>query len=178
MQSARADTRHPAVLHIIRDKYQCYLNRPRIKQLRNFLTVLRKKHDEVLIAKGSPIGKGWRTNALPFDTALRKKKKFREVTEAKYRPEHKLLTTLTDQVRFDPQTSWSSHGKARRRVATNRYPACRQELWENFNALCRGESLRPASDFDANLTCVLLDYGDPYLRLAPFRMEVLWDMTY
>ena len=50
---------------------------------------------------------------------------------------------------------------------------CRQELWENFNALCRGETLRPGTDFDANLTCVLLDYGDPFLRLGPFRMEVL-----
>ena len=71
---------------------------PRIKRLRSFLAVLHKKHDEVLLAKGSPIGKGWRTNALPFNTSLRKKKKFRKVTQARYRPEHKLFATLTDQV--------------------------------------------------------------------------------
>ena len=68
--------------------------RPRIKHLRSFLAVLHKKHDEVLLAKGSPIGKGWRTNALPFNTSLRKKKKFRKVTQARYRPEHKLFATM------------------------------------------------------------------------------------
>ena len=60
--------------------------------------MLQKKHDEVLLAKVSPIGKGWRTNALPFNTSLRKKKRFRKVAEARYRPEHKLFATLTDQV--------------------------------------------------------------------------------
>ena len=60
--------------------------------------MLHKKHDEVLMAKGSPVGKGWRTNALPYNTSLRKKKKFKKVTEARYRPEHKLFATLTDQV--------------------------------------------------------------------------------
>ena len=74
------------------------VDRPRIKHLRSFLTVLRKKHDEVLEAKGSPIGKGWRTNALPFNESLRKKKKFKKVKEATYRPQHKLFATLTDQV--------------------------------------------------------------------------------
>lgn len=74
------------------------MNRLRVKHLRNFLDVLKKKHDEVLLAKGSPVGKGWRTNALPFNTSLRKKKKFRKVTEARNRPEHKLFATLTDQV--------------------------------------------------------------------------------
>ena len=116
---------------------------------------------EVLLAKGSPIGKGWRTNALPFNPSLRKKKKFRKVTEARYRPEHKLFSTLTDQV-----------GKCLDTLNFSFHSVYLQELWENFNALCRGEILRPASDFDANLTCVLLDYGDPYLRLGPFRMEV------
>ena len=103
----RCQTLERTLMNMKWDKCQCYLNRPRTKELRNFLTVLRKKHDEVLLAKGSPIGKGWRTNALPFDSALRKKKKFRKLTEAKYRPEHKLLATLTDQVRLDNQISWS-----------------------------------------------------------------------
>ena len=120
------------------------------------------------MAKGSPIGKGWRTNALPFSPSLRKKKKFRKVTEARYRPEHKLFSTLTDQVR-----KFLDISKEYMDILNFSFPSiCLQELWENFNALCRGENLRPASDFDANLTCVLLDYGDPCLRLRPFRMEV------
>ena len=43
-------------------------------------------------------------------------------------------------------------------------------LWEHFNVLCRGEEIR-RPEHNANLTCKHLHYGDPYLRLGPFKLE-------
>ncbi len=44
-------------------------------------------------------------------------------------------------------------------------------LWDLFNAACRGErGVRPP-EMDLGLSCQLLHYGDPYLRLGPFRLE-------
>ena len=44
-------------------------------------------------------------------------------------------------------------------------------LWDLFNAACRGEpGLRPP-ELDAGLGCHFQHYGDPYLRLGPFKLE-------
>ncbi len=44
-------------------------------------------------------------------------------------------------------------------------------LWDLFNAACRGEpGIRPP-ELDRGLACHFLHYGDPYLRLGPFRLE-------
>lgn len=45
-----------------------------------------------------------------------------------------------------------------------------QNLWEKFNALCRGEEKKTPDEL-RNLTCHYLHYKDPYLRLGPFKVE-------
>ena len=40
-----------------------------------------------------------------------------------------------------------------------------------FNALCRGEELRPTA-YVAKLKCHLKDFGDPFHKLNPFKEEV------
>ncbi|XP_059097158.1 prolyl 4-hydroxylase subunit alpha-2-like isoform X2 [Tigriopus californicus] len=45
-----------------------------------------------------------------------------------------------------------------------------QNLWEKFNALCRGEEKKSPAQLQ-NLTCHYLHYKDPYLRLGPFKLE-------
>ena len=49
----------------------------KIKELKNLLNVIKKKHDEVLVKKG-PRGPDWKTFQIPFDAELIKKKKFKK----------------------------------------------------------------------------------------------------
>lgn len=39
-----------------------------------------------------------------------------------------------------------------------------------FNALCRGEKLRPAT-LESHLKCFNIHYNDPYFKLGPFKVE-------
>ena len=44
-------------------------------------------------------------------------------------------------------------------------PIVDHQLWDQFNALCRGEKMR-TPDEEKNLTSFYLHFGDPYLRSA------------
>ena len=72
-----------------------------------------------------PVGPDWRTYAIPFDAKLKKKKKFKKLKGKRFRTYPKLFQDRKLE---------------------------EMELWENFNALCRGEDLR-GPQVNKNLTC-------------------------
>lgn len=106
----------------------------RIKTLTNLLRTTIRHHDKVLDKKGPKgtevQGNIWRTNPLPFDAELRKKKKFSKVAK-KLREEGK------------------EGGKF---VAKIMKSQTEEESWEHFNRLCSGFSLQP-EEARAKLRC-------------------------
>jgi len=116
---------------------------PELRHLQ-LLGTMKAKHDQVLVKKG-PRGDEWRTFTVPFDKNLAKKKKFKKIKDKRY----KFTLNLTANAAQSDM-----------------------ELWETFNAACRGEGHRHHT-LDINTTCYYLHYGDPYLRLAPFKVEMV-----
>jgi len=109
------------------------------------LKTMKAKHDQVLLQKGAR-GNTWRTFLVPFDEDLAKKKKrFKQIKDKKY------MALLN---------------------GTNVLALKKEDLWEVFNEGCRGEN-RLAAKEDGDMKCFHLHYGDPFLRLAPFKLEHL-----
>ena len=116
----------------------------------NLVKTMIKTHDRVLEQKGPAgtiNGNSWRTNQVPFDEKLRKKKKYKNIIKGMKKVETGFQASLR------PDNSEAV-------------------IWDQFNRLCRGEELRPASLLK-DLSCTLLHYHDPALRLAPFKQEVI-----
>ena len=70
----------------------------RLKTLKSLLSTTVKHHDKVLDQKGPSGSSGhddsiWRTNLLPFDEKIRKKKKYKKVRKEKFIPIFKELHT-------------------------------------------------------------------------------------
>ena len=104
---------------------------------------------QVLLKKG-PRGPEWRTFRVPFDKEHAKKKKFRKIKDKRYK--------------VAPVSA-----KVKEYFEAHELPEDR--LWDLFNAACRGEpGVRPP-ELDRGTSCYHLHYGDPYLRLGPFRLE-------
>ncbi len=100
--------------------------------------------------KKGPRGPEWRTYRVPFDPELAKKKKYRKIKDKRYKV--KPVSNSTDDM--------SALRKAEEEV-----------LWDLFNAACRGDpNIRP-KELDIGLACHYIHYGDPYLRLGPFKLE-------
>ena len=123
----------------------------RLKTLKNLLSTTVRHHDKVLDQKGPSGSSGadnsvWRTNLLPFDEKLRKKKKYKKVKKEKFIP---VLQTL--------HTS--------------------SETWDHFNRLCAGEKLM-TTETEKGLKCMFLDQNDPFIRLGPFKLEIMHDKPY
>ena len=124
------------------------LNKTKIAN--NLVKTMIKTHDKVLEQKGpsgSVNGNTWRTNLVPFDEKLRKKKKYKNVLKEFKKTEQNFQPSIRPD---------------------NREPV----IWDQFNRLCRGENLRSPSELK-DLNCDNLHYGDPFLRLGPFKSEVM-----
>jgi len=116
---------------------------------RNLLKTTMKTHDKVLEQKGSSgsiNGNTWRTNSIPFDEKLRKKKKYKMALKEMKKTKESFNPTFTPNNQDEV-------------------------LWNQFNRLCRGDILRSAED-TKDLYCDPLHYNDPYLKLGPFKNEV------
>ena len=114
------------------------------KVFRNQLKATIRTHDKTLDQKGRAGSIGaveWRTNRVPFDEKLRKKKKFKKV--------------LAEEETFSPS------------LGRDNQPHI---VSEQFNRLCRGEELRSAA-VTKELRCESLHYRQPYLRLGPFKAD-------
>ena len=115
---------------------------------KNLLKTTIKVHDKVLDTKGpdgSSGGNFWKTNPVPFDEKLRKKKKFKKL--------QKIEQNSTDQYKFQVVHSLKS-----------------EIITDQFNRLCRGEKLLKPEDLK-DLNCFYLHHKDPYTRLGPFKLD-------
>ena len=122
-----------------------------------------------MLLKKGPRGPEWRTFLIPFDKELAKKKKFKKIKGKRYKVPSSLGLDLRSGIarasfKFKVAPVSAS-------TETMRTMPSDDQLWDLFNAACRGDpSLRPA-ELDLGLSCHLLHYGDPYLRLGPFHLE-------
>ena len=88
-------------------------------------------------------GNVWRTNTVPYNDKMRKKKKYRNVDNNDNGLPYKMKIVH----------------------------ATRSEvLDEQFNRLCRGEELLKPSD-KIGLMCFQFHHEDPYLKLGPFKLD-------
>ena len=114
------------------------------KVFRNQLKATIRTHDKTLDQKGRAGSVGaveWRTNRVPFDEKLRKKKKFKNVS--------------AKEETFSPSLGRSNQPHI---------------VSEQFNRLCRGEELRSPL-VTKELKCESLHYHQPYLKLGPFKAD-------
>ena len=119
-----------------------------VSTAKNLLQTTISVHDKILDKKGhegSINGKPWKTNMVPFDEKLKKKKKYKKsLKEHQQREEN-----------YKIQYVRNFHNPV---------------LNDQFSRLCRGEQL-----LDANVTkdvfCSFLHHQDPYLRLGPFKID-------
>ena len=125
--------------------------------MRKILGTMVKHHDKVLDQRGSsgnrdggggPLGM-WRTNPVPFDEKLGKKKKYK-----------KKKTGIDDN--FVPELN-----KRQSQAQT----------WEHFNRLCAGEKLM-SEEKEKLLKCQHLHHNDNYLRLGPFKLDIQHDAPF
>ena len=124
--------------------------------MKKILGTMVKHHDKVLDQKGSSGNKDggesslamWRTNSVPFDDKLRKKKKYR-----------KKKNGIED---FIPELT-----KRQTQAQT----------WEHFNRLCAGEKLMSLKK-EKLLKCQHLHHFDSYLRLGPFKLDIQHDAPF
>ena len=124
--------------------------------MKKILGTMVKHHDKVLDQKGSSGNKDggesslamWRTNPVPFDEKLRKKKKYR-----------KKKNGIED---FIPELT-----KRQTQAQT----------WEHFNRLCAGEKLMSLKK-EKLLKCQHLHHFDSYLRLGPFKLDIQHDAPF
>jgi prolyl 4-hydroxylase len=117
-------------------------------------------HDQLLDKRGA-ISPSHRCYPLPFDEKLRKKKKYRE---ARKNPKAKAVKVKS---MVAPFSQLAANGAA--------------DLNDNFHELCergRKASVFRSAAVDARLQCRLLHHNDPYLRLAPFKMEELSEQPF
>ena len=121
-------------------------------RMKSILGTMVKHHDKVLDQRGSSGSKDggdisqamWRTNPVPFDEKLRKKKKYK-----------KKKIGLDDA--FVPELT-----KRQTQAQT----------WEHFNRLCAGEKLMSAEK-EKLLKCQYLHHDDNFLRLGPFKLSLI-----
>lgn len=126
-------------------------------RMKSILGTMVKHHDKVLDQRGSSGSKDggdisqamWRTNPVPFDEKLRKKKKYK-----------KKKNGLDDA--FVPE------------LTKRQTPA---QTWEHFNRLCAGEKLMSAEK-EKLMKCQHLHHDDNYLRLGPFKLDIQHDAPF
>ena len=115
---------------------------------KNLLQTTIKVHDKILDQKGpkgSSNGKSWRTNIVPYDEKLRKKKRYKNSMREALKKEN---------------------GYKMQYVQHLHHPA----LTDQFHRLCRGEQLLVANQTN-NVFCKLLHHQNPYLRVGPFKVD-------
>eukprot|EP00095_Tigriopus_kingsejongensis_P000177 maker-scaffold487_size158652-snap-gene-0.42 protein:Tk00177 transcript:maker-scaffold487_size158652-snap-gene-0.42-mRNA-1 annotation:"af495541_1prolyl 4-hydroxylase alpha-related protein ph4" len=105
-------------------------------------------HDKLLDQRGQ-FGKDHRCFSKPFDPKLRKKKKFKKISANPFQAE------LLKHTLFDLSVSQTT------RVALS-------------HEMCRN-GVRPwrSPEMDTQLRCRWLHHSNPFLRLAPFKMELV-----
>jgi prolyl 4-hydroxylase len=121
----------------------------RLKELKKVRATSIKKHDFYLEQRG-PIATNTRTFPIPFDEKLRKKKKYKKLLNEK---------KIEKVVELFPLFNTSLElSKAR----------------DNFFVLCK-DGMIPTREpnFDSKLFCRYQHHSNPYLRLAPFKLEEL-----
>ena len=123
-----------------------------LKSVENFLKTSIVVHDKTLDQRGSEgtfKRKSSKTNIVPFDKKLKKKRKYKNVSkENKFESFNNFDNLYENQEHIDNPV-----------------------LDDQFSRLCSGEQI-----LDANVTkslfCYQLHYEDPYLRLCPFKTDV------
>ena len=120
-----------------------------ITAAKNLLKTTIKVHDKVLDQKG-PQGsaggneKAWKTNPVPFDEKLRKKKKFKMLAKE---------AEASKNVQFQYVHAVDS-----------------PKITNQFSRLCRGEVLL-TPNATKDVFCHYLHHDDPYLRLRPYKLD-------
>jgi len=119
----------------------------KLKELKQQRLVAIKHHDFYLEKRG-PIHAESRTFPVPYDAKLRKKKKYKKALK-----EHRVDKILELTPLFNETISISF---AR----------------DNFYVLCKDGTISIRDPIhDSKLVCRFQHHADPYLRLAPFKME-------
>jgi len=110
-----------------------------------------KKHDEALRRQGHPRdwnpnveGMGVKTYQVPVDKKVQGLKKYKGIPRKYFPPHPELFNKKLNET----------------------------QQYYQFGQLCRGETLR-SPGMDKNLQCHYLHHHDPYLRLGPFKVEVM-----
>ena len=125
--------------------------------MKKILGTMVKHHDKVLDQRGSSGNRDgggssvamWRTNPVPFDEKLRKKKKYKKKKNGMNDDFVPVLTKTQTQA----------------------------QTWEHFNRLCAGEKLMPAEK-EKLMKCQHLHHTDNYLRLGPFKLDIQHDAPF
>ena len=115
---------------------------------KNLLQTTISVHDKILDKKGHEgmtNGKAWKTNMIPYDEKLKKKKKYKKSMK-----EYQLR-----EQNYEMQYVRNFHDPV---------------LNDQFSRLCRGEKLLKAN-VTKDVFCSFLHHQDPYLRLGPFKMD-------
>lgn len=113
-------------------------------------------HDHMLDHRGA-VGAMHRCNRLPFDSKLRKKKKYRAARALK----------TTDRAKRDKHIiPLYSVGK----TEDKKSGAHESSLRDNFEDICKGKEYRTA-DMDITNKCRHLHHFNPYTMLGPFKLE-------
>ena len=119
----------------------------RMKELKKVRATAIKTHDFYLEKRG-PISKDSRTFPIPFDEKLRKKKKYKKLLhEKKFEKMVELVPLFNTSFEFS-------------------------KVRDNFFVLCKDGAISTRDpNLDSKLFCRYQHHFDPYLRLAPFKME-------
>jgi len=112
----------------------------------------KKIHDHILDHRGM-VGPRHRCFALPFDSQIRRKKKYREWRKANDTARAEKPRNLAKLYVVDPE---SEKGGYR----------------DNFEVVCKGVPLR-TPDMETDKKCRLLHHDNPYLLAGPFKFEEL-----
>ena len=115
-----------------------------IKRIKTILKTMVKTHDQTVMKPKTRESKA-RTFLKPVDLNLAKSKKYAKI---KYFKKPRIDTPLFTRNVTDA------------------------DFVELFEAACRGEKLRKPES-DKEMKCMHLHYQNPYLKLGPFKMEVL-----
>ena len=130
-------------------------------ELDEYIQTSKKIHDHYL-DKSGVVGVGHRCNRLPFDSKLRKKKKYRaakkEGLQRRAEKDKKLVPLFKEFQTFDTFEKFK--------------PYKAEDMRDNFEDVCMGETHR-TPDMDIGQACRHLHHRDPFSRLGPFLYEQL-----
>ena len=124
-----------------------------MKELKKERAIALKHHDFYLEKRG-PLDQKTRTFAVPFDEILRKKKKYKKaLKESKTRVEKVLQLSPLFNTTYPLDTAR-----------------------DNFFVLCKDGRMSTREVMrDSKLVCRYQHHSNPYLRLAPFKLEEIND---